>query len=525
MINDPVIARSNGKLVSTISYPVGDGKIGILVHPIELDEMVTRLSAVKVFKTGYMGIIQKNGLAIAHPDKERNMKFNFLTDANITADLKALVTKAVNGEVGLGKYTFQNSEKYAAYAPIPGTQGWTLLVTVPAAEIYEKSAALTWIFFIAAILTTLLVVIVISMFFNKKIIRPIQDLQEMMSVAASGDLSLSPLGETKNNEIGVLKQSFIQVVENLRELIRRVASSTEQVAAASEELYASADQSEQAAATISNSMREVAQGSERQVLTLQETGQVIASIATGIDQIADHSSTVAAISAKTAESAKLGRESLISANTQMVSISESVNHSATVVTNLGKRSKEIGEIVETIAGIAGQTNLLALNAAIEAARAGEQGKGFAVVADEVRRLAEQSHDAAKHITQLIVNIQSETDKAVQTMNKGTAEVEAGNKVMNLAGQAFESIVSMTGDVSTRIQTIADSAQTMAAGSTHAVGSVREAGEIAEATSGHTYTVSETTQEQTAAMREMALSTQSLSHMAEELHGLMRKFKL
>ena len=483
LINDPVIARNNGKLVSTISAPVGGGKIGILVHPVELDEMVARIGAIKVFQTGYMAILQKNGLTIAHPEKDRNMKFNFLTDANVPADLKALVMKAVNGETGLGSYSFQNTDKYAAYAPIPGTQGWTLFVSVPSAEIYQKSAGLIWIFVIAALLTTLLIVVVISVFFNRKIIKPIHNLQAMMTVAASGDLSLATVGEIENNEIGTLKQSFIQVVENLREIIRRVVSSTEQVAAASEELYASADQSEQAAAQTANSMMEVATGSERQVQALQETAQVIQNITTGIDQIADNSSTVAAMSAKTAESAKIGRESLVSATAQMVSISETVNHSAVVVTNLGKRSKEIGEIVETIAGIAGQTNLLALNAAIEAARAGEQGRGFAVVADEVRRLAEQSHDAAKHITLLIGSIQSETDMAVQTMNKGTDEVEAGTKVMNLAGQAFESIVSLTGDVSARIQDIAGSAQKMAGGSKQVVGAVREAGGIAKTTAG------------------------------------------
>lgn len=155
---------------------------------------------------------------------------------------------------------------------------------------------------------------------------------------------------------------------------------------------------------------------------------------------------------------------------------------------LGNQSKEIGQIVNTISDIAGQTNLLALNAAIEAARAGEQGKGFAVVADEVRKLAEQSQMAAKQIADLIAQIQSQPNSAVQAMNEGSAEVKIGTEVVDTAGHTFTDIISRD-------------------------------------TAAQAETVSAVTEEQSAAMDEITTSSEALANMAEDLSEVVSKFKL
>jgi methyl-accepting chemotaxis protein len=183
---------------------------------------------------------------------------------------------------------------------------------------------------------------------------------------------------------------------------------------------------------------------------------------------------------------------------------------------LGERSKEIGQIVDTISGIAGQTNLLALNAAIEAARAGEQGRGFAVVAEEVRKLAEQSQDAAKQIAVLIGEIQGETDRAVAAMNNGTREVKLGAEVVNASGKSFQEIAEMVTRVSGQTKEISAAIELMANGSQQIVESVKEIDELSKHASGEAQTVSAATEEQSASMEEIASSSQALAHLAMDL---------
>lgn len=210
---------------------------------------------------------------------------------------------------------------------------------------------------------------------------------------------------------------------------------------------------------------------------------------------------------------------------QMTNIEKTVTQSAEVVTKLGERSKEIGQIVDTISGIAGQTNLLALNAAIEAARAGEQGRGFAVVSEEVRKLAEQSQEAAKQIASLIGEIQKETDKAVVAMNNGTREVKLGTETVDSAGKAFNQIVRIIGQVSAQISNISTSTQQMANGSQHVVKAMEEVAVINKENVVETQTVSAAAEEQSATMEQIAASCDELSLLASELRASLQKFRV
>ena len=327
------------------------------------------------------------------------------------------------------------------------------------------------------------------------------------------------------DEMGMLLQSLSNASANLRSLVRQVATSAESVASSSEELTSSAEQSAQAANQVATTIAGVAQGAEKQVQAVNTTAAVVEQMSVGIQQVAVNANAVTGMADKTAKAAQQGDKAVDAAVSQMGSIEKTVASSAQVVTKLGERSKEIGQIVDTISGIAGQTNLLALNAAIEAARAGEQGRGFAVVAEEVRKLAEQSQEATKKIATLISEIQSETDKAVVAMSDGNREVKVGAEVVNSAGQAFKEIVALVGEVSTQITDISAAIQQMAAGSQQIVASVRDIDRISKDASGQTQTVSAATEEQSASMEEIAASSQALAKMAEELQFAIRKFTI
>lgn len=299
----------------------------------------------------------------------------------------------------------------------------------------------------------------------RNIAKPIQSIVEIARSVAGGNLRQT-IAVTRQDEIGQLQQAFSEMTKDLRSMVQQIQESAGQVTASSEELTASAEQSAQSTNQIAESVASVAGGTDRQAGAVNEAAAIIEQMSGSTEQIAANASLVANVAGKTANAAQTGSTSIETAIKQMVYIEKTVENSAYVVEKLGERSKAIGQIVDTISGIAGQTNLLALNAAIEAARAGEQGRGFAVVAEEVRKLAEQSQEATKNIANLIGEIQDDTDKAVTAMNAGTKEARIGTEVVNTAGEAFNEIKTLVEQVSGQVKEISAAIQQMAGGSQH-----------------------------------------------------------
>ncbi|MBP2651036.1 MAG: hypothetical protein H6Q74_1861 [Firmicutes bacterium] len=367
--------------------------------------------------------------------------------------------------------------------------------------------------------------LVIGWLVSRMIANPLGLLVGMAREVAQGNLAVKKLDIASNDEVGQLANEFNTMTDNLRGLVKNVTDTAEHVAASSEELTASAEQSAQATNQVAATIGEVAHGAERQANVVNATAAVVEQMSEGIQQASLNANVVSGVAEKTAAAANEGDKAVKAAMNQMDSIEQSVSSSARVVAKLGERSKEIGQIVDTISGIASQTNLLALNAAIEAARAGEQGRGFAVVAEEVRKLAEQSQEAAKQIASLISEIQSDTGNAVIAMNEGTREVKVGADVVNNAGKAFKEIVALIGEVSSQVREISAAMEQMASGSHQIVASVRDIDRISKDAAGQTQTVSAATEEQSASMEEIAAASQALARLAEQLQGEVRKFSI
>ena len=371
----------------------------------------------------------------------------------------------------------------------------------------------------------LIVACIASLYLARRISRPLGAVSSFARNIANGDLAVHTIKYQANDEIGDLIKAFSVMTDNLRSLVTQVAKSSEQVASASEQLTASSEQSAQAAGQIADTVTNVASGASHQVDAVDKTVSVALAMKTAITDIASNSNKVSEKSGETARVAGAGSEAVLKATNQMQVINSSVTQSSQVVEKLGERSQQIGEIVDVISGIAGQTNLLALNAAIEAARAGEQGRGFAVVADEVRKLAEQSHEAAKKISTIIGDIQAETNIAVATMKQGTVEVAHGTEVIAATGERFNFIVTMVHELNNDIQTISADADKLSASSDQVVGSINSVRIVASETAGDTQTISAAAEEQAASMEEVASSSQALAHMAGELQAIVSKFRL
>jgi methyl-accepting chemotaxis protein len=372
---------------------------------------------------------------------------------------------------------------------------------------------------------TLIVGIIIAILISQMISKPIKKVSEVMKLVAKGNLSIEPLKVKSKDEVGELSRSFNQMVKDLSSVVRQVTDSSMQVASSSEQLTASAQQSTSAAEQVTHVITENAEGTERQLRTFNEMTISVKEMAEGMDQIADASEEMLHSSEETRSLAGQGASSIANVVTQMNDIHISVEEATHLIRALDKRSDEIRRITDIITGIAGQTNLLALNAAIEAARAGEQGKGFAVVADEVRKLAEESSKSSEQISNMISVIQEETKKAVLSMEAGNDKVERGLLFTNEANKSFSNISKSIDNVTGKVADVSASVEEIQAITSQIVVAMENAKEVSEQVAAGSQENAAASEEQLATMEEITSSAESLSHLADELQVVVSKFLL
>jgi len=377
---------------------------------------------------------------------------------------------------------------------------------------------------IIVIAAALVLSISIGLLMTRLITKPIKDIQALFAETEQGDFTVKGTYQSKD-ELGLLTSSFNKMVAGVRSIIETVGETSHQVASSSQELSASADESTKASEYISTTIQELAVGSDQQVESVENSRTVITGMTEFAGRISSNAEKAAATADQTAMMSLEGTKAINKVSTQMKSINETVVSLSEAFKHLTERSNEIGNITEVITSIAEQTNLLALNAAIEAARAGEQGKGFAVVADEVRKLAEQSAQSAEQITRLITIIQNDTKQTMNSVISATGEVKEGLVVVHEAGGAFQKIENSITEVVTQINDVTNLVKNLTAGASEIETAISGVKEVAETAAGGTQTVSAATQEQLASMEEIAAASQILAQNAEELQHLIQKFKI
>ncbi|MBM7699208.1 methyl-accepting chemotaxis protein [Kurthia huakuii] len=383
------------------------------------------------------------------------------------------------------------------------------------------------VFILMLVLMILVVIaaVITSLVFARVLATPITRVTDATKRVANGDLTVETLDVRTKDEIGELTTSFNQMVENLQNLVETVSESSEHVASSSEQLMASSDQTSKATEQITSSMQEVASGSRMQEDYIDDNKRALEEMSAGVTRVAEATHSVAELSDNATQIAQDGQHSIDQVITQMNQISTSTNDTAQRINSLNERSTAIADIVSVITDISDQTNLLALNAAIEAARAGEHGKGFAVVADEVRHLAEQSKQSADDIATLISEIQTDTKQAVVAMTRSSEDVSAGMNAVSEAGTGFTKINEAIVDISGQIMDITAVAQQMSASSTHIVSAMQQIATLSQDASGNSESVAAASEEQLASMQEVTAAAEALSERAEALLQEIRFFKV
>jgi len=340
------------------------------------------------------------------------------------------------------------------------------------------------------------VAIIIGLFVSGRISRPLQQLQQRFQQVADGDLTVT-VDAHCCDEMGNLARSFAAMVQQLRDLIAQVTQTTRTVSSATRDLHGTSEEIANGAEVAAAQTISVATASEEMAATSHDIA---------------HSCQIAVEGSHRANQAAQSGSDVVRQTVEgMRRIASRVQDTARTVDSLGARSDQIGAIVATIEDIADQTNLLALNAAIEAARAGEMGRGFAVVADEVRALAERTTKATREIGEMIKAIQSETRSAVNAMNEGVREVEAGTQDAERSGAALEQILAEIDAVTDQVKQISTAAEEQSA----------TTGEITD----NIHRMTQIIQDTARGSHETADAASNLSGMAEGLQGAVSRFRL
>jgi methyl-accepting chemotaxis protein len=404
------------------------------------------------------------------------------------------------------------------------------------------------------------------------------DMTDVANQLAANDLTIEFSPKCEEDLLG---NAFIKMVQGLRKAISDVAASAASVSSAAVQLNSAANDAGQATSQIATTIHQVARGTAQQSESVNRTAgsvdqmtraidgvakgaqeqasatnkasSITTQLSSAIEQVAGNAQAVVQQSSAASEAAKQGTAKVQETLKGMQSIKQRVGMSAEKVQEMGSRSDQIGEIVSTIEDIASQTNLLALNAAIEAARAGEAGKGFAVVADEVRKLAERSSTSTREIGDLIKSIQKTVAEAVTAMDEGTKEVEHGVVIANEAGVSLNDIlkaaeavtqqaeqaaasaeemsafanelVSAVDSVSAVVEENTAATEQMAAGSSEVTQAIENIASVSEENSAAVEEVSASTEEMSAQVEEVTASAQSLAELAKQLQGIVDQFKL
>lgn len=521
-ISNLIVKKDDGHKVIAMAVPVKgpNGVIGVFATFFNSQTLLQQVKNNKYGQTGYAFMIDGTGTVMAHQDEQKVLKEN-LTQTESTS-LNAVAKKMLQGQAGEDEFDRNGVRSLVAYAPVK-TTGWTVALTVPYAEVYAGVSAMGRFNLILIILAALLIA-VIALFISWQIAKPIIALARQADVLATGDLRVD-INTGYYGELGVLDRSLKTMVDNLRAIVQKVQESAGQIASAAQEFSASTEEASKSVEQMTTAVQDMAKGTSEQAAQSQEMAERISSISSIITMTANKIESATRFSEEAREHTEDGLQIVERQNQKMQENLAAAMNVSEAINDLARQAQEVERILETISSIADQTNLLALNAAIEAARAGEHGRGFAVVADEVRKLAEGSAQATEEIAQIVEKIQMGARGAVAEMDKARQIVDEQKEAVSNTNVLFQSIADKIKTVAASLEEIAAGAEKLKADAQSITENIHEVSAVAEENAAGAEEISASSEEQSAAVEEIAASANSLASLGQELSQAVSQFKL
>lgn len=512
----PLTAGNQLSIIAAVPI-LGEGSTvqGVLGGTLSLQNLNTMIEQILSQNPGYsITIVNKNQVPIFYQGDSTAVSEGQPLHA-------AYYSEAVEKQTGTTMGEIRGQEHFISYRPIGNTE-WVAISAYPkqvalqsAYDMVENSMMVTIILII--------ICIIIGLFLTTKALSPLQELSKGVKIVAHGDLTHEVVNH-RDDELSHVAKAFNSMTGSLRQIVNSVKESSALVLEATNSVAATSEQSRVGSIQVSQSVEAIAEQIGEQGKDTKKTEELLERLVAITVTVSDDIGQAAISSDACSAAATHGEKIMNETVTKMESIKELVNSTAKTVGLLGESTKEIGAITGMISQIASQTNLLALNAAIEAARAGEAGRGFAVVADEVRKLAEQSAKAAKDIAVLITKIQGQTNGCVTEMKQSVQQVEEGLERAQTSGSAFKKIVTAVADVQLQAHKITLETESQVSLCQEAMEALASISILATRNTSGAHEIAAVCQEQAAASQEITFSIEKLHDMSYNLENLVARFK-
>lgn len=521
-------------LITSIVYPViiNDKTVGVTgVHmPLEkIDEVVREFT---FYDSGFAGLITANGNVIAHQNSELIGENYYEAPAmiehpekdKIIIDILEFKQILIEGDSDIA-----NGQVYRMFTPLKIEEivyPWATFIAVPISEAMAVSDSLITVIYISAAVVIIALTIIILLV-TRNIVGPIEATVRHGERMAQGDFSedLATNFLDRKDELGELARIFNMIMHNMRRLIGNVQSNSDALLGSADTVNKSADETSKSVEEIVSSVEELASAADHQNEVAIDSVKSMEDMSKGVQRVANAATTVSESAYELRERAVMGTDRVQSASEQMNRIQSETAETKSVIESLRSDADKIDNIITTITDISEQTNLLALNAAIEAARAGESGQGFAVVANEVRVLADETRDSAVNIQELIQLIQDHTVQADSSMDSSINEVAQGIDEINQLGSVFAQMTKAIDLVAQEIEDLAAISEEMLATSEQVLVASEQIAISAESSADQTDGVATVAQGQLVSIEELQRVANQLQQLVDDLNEHMSQFKV